>query len=117
MLRTGCRPGQKGRRLARGVSPGRSSRPCGAWESAAISSRPCTATKDARLNRAAADQTIFDPKASGRIVGRLVAEGFSDELRERRYLIIDGVDGRTHYVELGLRRAEDEPLIRNTIVE
>jgi hypothetical protein len=73
--------------------------------------------KGAGLNRAAADQAIFDPKAGGRIVGRLVAEGFSDELRERRYAIVDGVNGRTHYVDLGLRRAEDEPLVRNTIVE
>jgi type IV secretory pathway VirD2 relaxase len=73
--------------------------------------------KGAGLNRAAADQAIFDPNTGGRIVGRLVAEGISDELRERRYAIVDGVDGRTHYVELGLRRAEDEPLIRNTIVE
>jgi len=73
--------------------------------------------RDAGLNRAAADQAIFDPKANGRIVGSLVAEGFSDELRERRYAIVDGVDGRTHYVDLGLRRTEDEPLVRNTIVE
>jgi type IV secretory pathway VirD2 relaxase len=73
--------------------------------------------KDAGLNRAAADQAIFDPKTGGRVVGRLVAEGFSDELRERRYAIVDGVDGRTHYVELGSRRAEDEPLVRNAIVE
>jgi type IV secretory pathway VirD2 relaxase len=73
--------------------------------------------KDAGHNRAAADQTIFDPKVGNRVVGRLVAEGFSDELRERHYAIVDGVDGRTYYVELGLRRAEDEPLVRNTIVE
>jgi type IV secretory pathway VirD2 relaxase len=73
--------------------------------------------RDAGLNRAAADQAIFDPNAGGRIVGRLVAEGSSDELRERRYAIVDGVDGRTHYVDLGLRRSDDEPLVRNTIVE
>lgn len=73
--------------------------------------------RGAGLNRAAADQAIFDPKAGGGIVGRLVAEGFSDELRERRYAIVDGIDGRTHYVELGLRYAEDEQLVRNTIVE
>ncbi|QDW40495.1 DUF3363 domain-containing protein [Bradyrhizobium sp. KBS0727] len=73
--------------------------------------------KGAGLNRAAADQAIFDSKEGGRVVGRLVAEGFSDELRERRYAIVDGIDGRTHYVELGLRRADDEPLVRNTIIE
>lgn len=73
--------------------------------------------KGAGLDRAGADQVIFDPQRDARVVGRLVAEGFSDELGERRYAIIDGVDGRTHYVELGLRQADDEPLTRNTMVE
>jgi type IV secretory pathway VirD2 relaxase len=73
--------------------------------------------KAAGLDRAAGEHTIFDPQAGSGIVGRLVAEGFSDELRERRYVIVDGVDGRTHYAELGLRHLDDEPLVRNTIVE
>jgi hypothetical protein len=30
-----------------------------------------------------------------------VAQGLSDELHERRYLIVDGIDGRAHYVDLG----------------
>ena len=60
---------------------------------------------------------IFDPQPGGRVVGRLVAEGFSDELGDRRYAIVDGIDGRTHYVELGVRHVDDEPLVRNTIVE
>ena len=65
----------------------------------------------------AVDHAIFDPLDGGGIVGRLVAEGFSDELRERRYAIVDGIDGRTHYAELGLRHGDDELLVRNTIVE
>ncbi|HVQ66222.1 MAG TPA: DUF3363 domain-containing protein, partial [Bradyrhizobium sp.] len=73
--------------------------------------------KAAGLDRAAGDHAIFDPQRGGRVVGRLVAEGFSDELGERRYAIVDGIDGRTHYVELGVRHVDDEPLVRNTIVE
>ena len=73
--------------------------------------------KEAGLVRAAADHAIFDPQPGRHVVGRLVAEGFSDELREQRYAIVDGVDGRTHYVELGLWNADDVPLVRNTIVE
>jgi type IV secretory pathway VirD2 relaxase len=73
--------------------------------------------KAAGLDHAAADQVIFDPQRDGHVVGRLVAEGFSNELRERRYAIVDGVDGRTHYVELGLRHVDDAPLVRNMIVE
>jgi type IV secretory pathway VirD2 relaxase len=73
--------------------------------------------KAAGIERAASDHVIFDPASDGRVVGRLVAEGFSDELRAQRYAIVDGVDGRTHYVELGLWNAEDAPLVRNMIIE
>jgi type IV secretory pathway VirD2 relaxase len=73
--------------------------------------------KAAGIERAASDHVISDPASDGRVVGRLVAEGLSDELRERRYVIVDGVDGRTHYVELGLWNADDAPLVRNTIIE
>ncbi|WP_128970597.1 DUF3363 domain-containing protein [Bradyrhizobium tropiciagri] len=36
-----------------------------------------------------------------RLVGRVVGEGLSDELRERRFVVLEGVDGWTHYVEIG----------------
>lgn len=73
--------------------------------------------KAAGLERAASDHVVFDPASDGRVVGRLVAEGFSDELRDQRYAIVDGVDGRTHYVELGLWNTDEAPLVRNTIIE
>jgi hypothetical protein len=34
-------------------------------------------------------------------VGRLVEHGLSDEWRDRHYLIVDGIDSRTHYVDVG----------------
>jgi type IV secretory pathway VirD2 relaxase len=72
----------------------------------------------AGVSRAAANYAIFDPeRGDQRLVGRVVGEGFSDELRERRYLVLDGIDGRTHYVEIGALTANEEPLVRNTIVE
>ncbi|MGH6707979.1 MAG: relaxase/mobilization nuclease RlxS [Bradyrhizobium sp.] len=72
----------------------------------------------AGIHRAAGDHVIFDGQAgAGRVIGRLVAEGVSDELHDRRYVIVDGIDGRTHYADLGVRQASDDPLIRNTIVE
>ena len=52
--------------------------------------------------------------AGDRAVGRGRS---SDELHDRRYVILDGIDGRTHYADLGVRQATDDPLIRNTIVE
>jgi type IV secretory pathway VirD2 relaxase len=72
----------------------------------------------AGIHRAAGDHVIFDGRVgAARVIGRLVAEGVSDELHDRRYVVVDGIDGRTHYVDLGVRHAADEPLIRNTLVE
>lgn len=35
------------------------------------------------------------------IVGRLIARGLADEHRDRHYLLVDGVDGHVHYVDIG----------------
>ena len=44
---------------------------------------------------------IFDAEAaSSAVVGRIAAKGLADELQDRGYLVIDGVDGRAHYVTL-----------------
>jgi hypothetical protein len=51
-----------------------------------------------------ADYAIYDPaRAEAQpIVGRIAARGLSDEQVGREYLIVDGIDGRAHYVEIGL---------------
>ncbi len=54
---------------------------------------------------------VFEPgqddgEGGRTIVGRVVAKGLDDELRDRGYLVIDGVDGKAHYVALNAR---DEP--------
>jgi hypothetical protein len=51
-----------------------------------------------------ADYAVYDPAcASGQpIVGRVAARGLSDEQVGREYLIVEGIDGRAHYVEIGL---------------
>ncbi|HEY5239719.1 MAG TPA: relaxase/mobilization nuclease RlxS [Rhizomicrobium sp.] len=60
--------------------------------------------------RAAADYAIYDPAAhSEKLVGRVVAQGSSDELHERRYVIVDGTDGRAHYVDVGLVETHEIP--------
>lgn len=44
---------------------------------------------------------VFEPGDDGRhIVGRVAAKGLADELHDRGYLVIDGVDGKAHYVAL-----------------
>jgi hypothetical protein len=35
------------------------------------------------------------------IVGRIAATGYLDELNERAYVIVDGIDGRAHHVAIG----------------
>ncbi|MBI2741045.1 MAG: relaxase/mobilization nuclease and DUF3363 domain-containing protein [Rhodospirillales bacterium] len=69
------------------------------------------------LARAAADCVIYEPAENNaqRLVGRVVARGLSDELNDRRYVIVDGVDGRTHYVDTG-QAPETEPMAFGSIV-
>ncbi|RMO08284.1 hypothetical protein ALQ47_02448 [Pseudomonas cichorii] len=47
---------------------------------------------------------VFEPGDDGRtLVGRVAAKGLADELHDRGYLVIDGVDGKAHYVALNTR--------------
>ncbi len=43
---------------------------------------------------------VFDPGRSNVVTGRLAAKGVVDELRSDSYAIIDGIDGRAHYVRV-----------------
>lgn len=53
------------------------------------------------LERTPADYAIADPATMSPIVGRVVERGLSDEYNDRHYLIVDGTDGRSHYVDIG----------------
>ncbi len=45
--------------------------------------------------------TVFQPgKDSPEVVGRIVAKGLADELHDRGYLVVDGLDGKAHYLAL-----------------
>ena len=63
------------------------------------------------------DTAIYDPAdpKAGRLVGRVIRRGLSDELNDRHYLIVDGVDGRAHYVDIG-RADTVEPVPEGAIV-
>ncbi len=51
---------------------------------------------------------LHTEKTTERIVGRVLDKGLgSDEIGERVRLVIDGVDGRVHHVELDASRAEE----------
>ncbi|MER0630272.1 relaxase/mobilization nuclease and DUF3363 domain-containing protein [Pseudomonas aeruginosa] len=47
---------------------------------------------------------VFEPGEEGcAVIGRVADKGLADELRNRGYLIVDGVDGKAHYVVLNAR--------------
>ncbi|WP_312255892.1 relaxase/mobilization nuclease and DUF3363 domain-containing protein [Stutzerimonas nitrititolerans] len=47
---------------------------------------------------------VFEPGEGGvAVTGRVVAKGLSDELSDRGYLVVDGLDGKAHYVSLSGR--------------
>jgi type IV secretory pathway VirD2 relaxase len=52
-----------------------------------------------RLDRAGVEQVIADLREP--LVGRLIHRGLSDELSDRHFVMIDGLDGRVHYVDIG----------------
>ncbi len=69
------------------------------------------------LARSEVDYGIYEPDEDNaqRLVGRVVARGLSDELNDRRYVIVDGVGGRSHYVDTG-QADEAEPMPVGSIV-
>lgn len=56
-----------------------------------------------KVERAGVDQVIYEPAAKGArpLVGRVLSRGLADEFEDRHYLIVDGADGRSHYVAIG----------------
>ena len=52
------------------------------------------------IDRAEADSTP--------VVGKVVHRGAADDHHDRRYLVVDGIDGRTHYLDVG-RGADETP--------
>lgn len=60
---------------------------------------------------------VFQPGADGRaVIGRVVGKGLADELYDKGYLIVDGTDGKAHYVALP-PRAELEQYPTGAVVE
>ncbi len=64
-----------------------------------------------------ADYVIYDPAEAHTkpVTGRVVARGLADEHNDRHYLIVDGVDGCAHYIDIG-RGDATEPTPQGSIV-
>ena len=54
------------------------------------------------IDRPAGDFAIFSgARKSEPVIGRVVEVGIADEMSDRKYLILDSIDGRLHYAETG----------------
>ena len=59
-------------------------------------------TMNRSLGRSAIDAAIHDEGGPDQpLIGRVAGKGLHDELAGKPYIIIDGIDGRSHYVQLG----------------
>lgn len=68
------------------------------------------AMRQAGIDRPAGSFAIFCAEATKRpVVGRLVALGLTDEISDRHFLAVDGIDGRVHYADIGRVRLEALP--------
>ncbi|MDQ4419034.1 relaxase/mobilization nuclease RlxS [Sphingobium sp. DEHP117] len=57
--------------------------------------------REAGILRPPQNHSLFEPAQEKAIIGRVVATGLSDEHRDRRYLIVDGIDSHSHYADIG----------------
>lgn len=64
------------------------------------------------------DYAIYDPAEleAQPVAGQILTRGLSDEESDREYLIVDGSDGRTHYVGIGEGGAADMTIREGAIV-
>ena len=74
------------------------------------------ALKEAGIDRGAAAMALFErgPRKAP-LIGKVVGVGMVDEITDRTWVVVDAVDGRVHYAELGRLRPADVPA-RGTIV-
>jgi len=63
----------------------------------------------AKLDRRPEFYVIDRDADAAPVLGKVVHRGAADDHHDRRYLVIDGVDGRTHYVEIG-KGADETPI-------
>jgi type IV secretory pathway VirD2 relaxase len=65
------------------------------------------ALREAGIDRPAGSFSIYHGHKP--VIGKVAAIGLADELSDRRYVVIDGIDGRVHYADLGTVKPEVLP--------
>jgi len=68
------------------------------------------ALKEAGIDRAAASMALFEKQPRKLpLIGKVVGVGMVDEITDRTWVVVDAVDGRVHYAELGRLKPADVP--------
>jgi len=68
------------------------------------------ALRESGIDRPGGSYSVFDTaKPNNRIVGRVAGIGLTDEINDRHYAVIDGVDGKVHYADVGHLHSEFVP--------
>lgn len=74
------------------------------------------ALREAGIERAAASVALFERGSrKAPLVGKVVGVGLVDEISDSTWVVIDAVDGRVHYAELGRLKPAEVPR-RDTVV-
>ena len=68
------------------------------------------ALQEAGIDRAASELALFE-KAPRKVplIGKVVGTGMVDEITDRTWVVLDAIDGRVHYAELGRLQPEAVP--------
>jgi type IV secretory pathway VirD2 relaxase len=45
-------------------------------------------------------ECVVDERVTSTLIGRIAGKGLADELHDQGYLVVDGIDGRAHYLKL-----------------
>ncbi len=68
------------------------------------------AMREAKIDRPAGSFAIFDSETSTRpAIGRVATVGLTDEINDRHFVVVDGIDGKVHYADIGRIRPEALP--------
>ena len=68
------------------------------------------ALKEAGIDRAAASMALFERQPRKvPLIGKVVGVGMVDEITDRTWVVVDALDGRAHYADLGRLKPADVP--------
>lgn len=74
------------------------------------------ALREAGIERSAASMALFERGLrKAPLIGKVVGVGLVDEISDHTWVVIDAVDGRVHFAELGRLKAPEVPA-RNAVV-